>query len=74
MPGFIEDGKNFIFSFTNGDKLQIKSGSTFKKNESESLHQKIEVDGLDLYKTNHHKEEFKEMPYSKNLVIRFELQ
>ena len=40
MPGFnsdgIVDGRNFIFSFTNGKKLQIKSGSPLKKKESTS--------------------------------------
>ena len=38
MPGFnidgIKEGINFIFSFTNGNKLQIKSGSPLKKIDS----------------------------------------
>ena len=34
----------------------------------------MNTDRLDLYAENHHNEELKEMPESKNLVIRFELE
>ena len=77
VSGFAKDGKDFLLSFTNGDKLvgMRRRPTLLQMAIARDLKKRLSGDEneLNLYKKNYHKKELSVMEGTTNLVVRFEL-